>query len=204
MAAIFIASIPAARLAAKTPPGASNVDAAKAEVSATVALAGIKVSRLALDDDTTLADVKETLGGIYDRQESATKDGLAKLKAASSDKAKTAAALAALQAAPNEVNQYFAAHAETKTKITKRATIIENELKQIRHSPDAYGAAIGKAGLAGAALAQAKSLVKSASQKAATAPDAEATDAIVSARSDVRKLLSPKQSQALDALMGGK
>lgn len=189
---------------AKTPPGATNVDAAKAEVSATVAIAGIKASRLALDDDAALTDARDTLTPIYDRQESATKDALAQLKAAAGDKAKTAAAIAAIQAAPNEANQYFAAHADTKARIAKRVTIINNELKQIRQTPDNYNAALAKAGLAGAPLADAKSKVKAASQKAATASDADATDAVISARTEVRKLLSPKQSQALDALMGGK
>lgn len=201
---IFTGCFFAASANAKTPPGAANVDAAKAQAGATVTLAGIKVSRIALDDDATLADVKETISGIYDRQESATKDGVAKLKAAGGDSAKIADAIAALQAANTESTAYFTAHTDVKTKITKRVTIINAEVKQISQTPDTYIAALGKAGLAGTALAQAKTLVKDASQKAAAATDTEAAGAPLAARVAVRKLLSGKQSQALDALMGGK
>jgi hypothetical protein len=204
LAAIFAGGFFATAANAKTPPGASNVDAAKAQAGATVTLAGIKVSRVALDDDATLADVKETVAGIYDRQESATKDGVAKLKAAAGDSAKVAEAIAALQAANSESTAYFAAHADVKAKITKRATIINAEVKQISQTPDTYIAALGKAGVSGATLSQAKTLVKDASQKAAASTDSEAAGAPLAARVAVRKLLSGKQSQALDALMGGK
>jgi hypothetical protein len=204
LAVIFTGGFFTSAANAKTPPGATNVEAAKAQAGATVTLAGIKVSRVALDDDATLAEVKETVSGIYDRQESATKDAAAKLKAAAGDSAKVAEAIAALQAANTESTQYFAAHADVKAKIAKRATIINTEVKQISQTPDTYIAALGKAGLGGTLLSQAKTLVKDASQKAAAATDSDAAGAPLAARVAVRKLLSARQSQALDALMGGK
>src|SRR5438874_12200466 len=68
----------------KAPP-AANAEAEKAELNATLQLANIKVSRMALAEDAGLADVKEAVGGIYDRQESATKDAVSKLHAAGGD-----------------------------------------------------------------------------------------------------------------------
>src|SRR2546423_15557358 len=80
--------------AGKSPDPASNVDTAKAELSATVAIAGVKLGRIALAEDASLADVKDTVSGIYDRQESATKSALDKLRAASAAKSKAAAVAA--------------------------------------------------------------------------------------------------------------
>ena len=185
---------------AKNPP-AGNADTAKAEAGATMTLAGIKLGRLALAEDGGLANDKDTVGGIYDREEAAVKDGINRLKAAGGDKAKIADGIAALNAATGESTRYFQANAAVKDKIAKRVTIIRAELGQIAKSPDAYVATLSKCGLAGSPLAQAKSVVKDASQKAAGQTD---DDGIHSARSHVRKMLSAQQAQALDANLSGK
>src|SRR2546421_12962690 len=108
--------------AATTPVDAQP--AIKAELAGTVALASIKISRVALADDASLADVKDDVTGIYDRQESTTKDALAKLKAAAGDSDKATEAVKALGAADDEAVKYFEKHAETKEKIAKRAALI--------------------------------------------------------------------------------
>src|SRR5690349_20145822 len=109
--AVFVPAV-FAKKAAPPPDGgagpspASNVDPAKAELSATVAMASIKCGRLALAEDASLADVKDTVSGIYDRQEAATKSALDKLHAASDAKSK-ADAVAAVNAADDEAASYF-------------------------------------------------------------------------------------------------
>src|SRR5207302_9716930 len=93
--------------AAATPGPTDSQPAIKAELAGTVALASIKISRVALADDASLADVKDEVTGIYDRQESATKDALAKLKAAAGDSDKTTEAAQALGATDDEAVKYF-------------------------------------------------------------------------------------------------
>lgn len=188
----------------KQPAGASNADASKAEVSATLALAGLRVSRLALTEDAGLAEVKEAVGAMYDRQETATKAGLDKLRAASGDKAKVAQAVAAINAADDESVQYFAAHSEIKDKISKRVTILNAEIGQVARTPDAYVAMLTKAGLGGTTLTQAKTLVKDASQKAGGHTDGDSAETLHTAIHQVRKLLTPKQAAALDTALSSR
>ena len=186
------------------PPANSSASATKADLTATLALANIKVSRIALAEETTLADVKDNVSGIYDRQETATKDAIAKLHAASGDKAKIAAAEKALDAAGDEAVKYFKANADVKDKITKRATIINAEIGQIVRTPDAYLALVKKAGLAGESLDQAKKTVKDASKKAGGKVDGDSAEAVHEARTKVRQLLSAAQAKALDGQLGAK
>ncbi len=195
---------PADSTETKAPAAASNADASKAQVSATLALAGIKVSRLALSDDASLSDIKDAVGAIYDRQETATKAGLDSLRAASGVKAKVAAAVAAINAADDESAQYFAAHSDVKDKISKRVTILNAEIGQITRTPDAYVNLLTKAGLSGPILSQAKTLAKDASQKAGGKTDGDSADAIHTAILQIHKLLNAKQASALDAALSGK
>src|SRR5689334_11984807 len=102
LAMISLALLVPAALAKKAPPAdsnqgpnpAANADPAKAELSATVAIASIKVGRICLAEDAGLADVKDTVSGIYDRQEAATKAALDKLRAAQDAKSKADAVAA--------------------------------------------------------------------------------------------------------------
>ena len=201
VAAPVFAKRPAA--AAPATPAADKQEVVKAELNATVALAGIKVSRLALVEEASLADLKEAIGAMYDRKEEATKDALTKLHDANGDKAKVSEAVAALSAADAETAKYFRKNPEVKDKIAKRAAVINTEIGQIVRTPDGYVAKLKKAGLAGDALDKAKSLVKDASKKAGGKTDADSTDAVLSARKDIRESMSAAQVKALDAALGG-
>ena len=203
-AAVASAKKPADSGTAKQPAGGSNADAAKAEITATIVIATLKISRLALAVDAGLTEVKDTVGAIYDRQETATKAGLDKLRAASGDKAKVAAAVADINAADDESVQYFTAHSDVKDKVSKRAKILNAEIGQIARTPDAYVSMLAKAGLTGAPFTQARTMVKEASQKAGGHTDGDSAETIHTALVQVRKLLTPKQIAALDGLLGGK
>ena len=120
---------------AKNPPSAGPADIAKAEAGATMTLSSIALSRVALADAPALASAKDTIAGIYDREEAAVKDALAKLKAAGGDKTKNAQALAALDAADDEATKYFQNNPTVKDQIAKRVTLIRNEIGQIAKSP---------------------------------------------------------------------
>ena len=180
---------------------ADSGDAKQAELNATLALANIKVSRMSLAQDPALADAKETLSGIFDRQESATKDGLARLRSAGGDKAKVADAIKALDAADDEAAKYFKANAGVNEKLTKRNKLLNAELGQIAKSPDDYVAKLKKAGLKAPALDQAKTVVKDASAKAGGKADGEGSSPIAEAQVKVRGMLTAEQGKALDALL---
>lgn len=195
---------PADSTETKAPAAASNADASKAQVSATLAMASIKVSRLALAADANLSDVKEALGAIYDRQETATRAGLDGLRAAAGDKARVAAAVAAINAADDESAQYFTGHSDVKDKISKRVTILNAEIGQIARTPDAYVSLLTKAGLSGPVLSQAKTLAKEASQKAGGKTDGDSAETLHTAILQIHKLLNAKQTAALDAALSGK
>ncbi len=183
---------------------ASNTDTAKAELRATLALANVKLSRLALTEDSSLSDAKDTLSPIYDRQESATKSALDKLRSAAGDKAKIASAVAAIDAADDESARYLKANPVPADKITRRVTLMNAEIGQITKSPDAYLATLEKVGVTGDAFAKAKSLVKDAAPKKSPTTDAaksnpDSTDAAMTARAQIHQLMSPRQLKALDA-----
>ncbi len=186
------------RAAAATTPAADAQPAIKAELAGTVALASIKISRVALADDASLADVKDEVTGIYDRQESATKDALAKLKAAAGDSDKATEAVKALGAADDEAVKYFEKHAETKEKIAKRAALINTEIEQITKAPADYIAALKKADVTGDTLTKATTIVNYASRNQRKYRD---SDAALTGRTEVRKLLSATQVKALDAAL---
>jgi hypothetical protein len=179
-------------------------DAARAELSATLQLANVKVSRISLAEDATLASVRDVLGGIYDRQESAIKEGISQLHAAAGDKRKLANAIDALNASDDEVTKYFKDHADAKDKIAKRKTLINAEVGQIVRTPDAYVATLKKVGLAGGSLDEARSLVKDASKKAGGKAEGDSVNPVLDARSKVRGMLTLDQGKALDAQLGGK
>src|SRR4051812_3763744 len=63
----------------------SSGNVQQAETSAALQLANIKISRLSLAQDPALAEVKETLAGIFDRQEAATKQAISKLRSTGGD-----------------------------------------------------------------------------------------------------------------------
>jgi hypothetical protein len=182
-------------------PSADGQPATKAQLAATVSLASIKISRAALADDASLADVKEEVTGIYDHQESATKDALAKLRAAAGDKDKVAAAVTALGAADDEAVKYFEKHPETKDKIAKRATMMTTEIDQIIKAPADYVAMLKKAEVTGDPLAKATEIVNYASKNARKYKNTDTAAAGLAARTEVRKLLSPAQVKALDAAL---
>jgi hypothetical protein len=188
------------------PPG-SSADAAKADINATLQLANIKVSKLALAQDAGLADAKPTLGPILDRQESATKDAVSKLHSASGDKTRQADALSALDAAGAEAAKYYKDNPTVKDKVSRRSVIINAEVAQISKSPDGYVAALQKAGVKSPQLDQAKGLVKDAAAKAAASSSksgGDGTSPVIDAQGQVRALLTPDQGKALDAQFGGK
>jgi hypothetical protein len=182
------------------PATAVGNDAQQAELYAILQLANIKVSRMSIAQDPALADAKEALGGIFDRQESATKDGIAKLRSAAGDKAKVADAIKALEAADDEAAKYLKVNAGVNEKLTKRNKILNAELGQIAKTPDDYVAKLKKAGLKAPALDQAKTVVKEASAKAGGKADAEGSSPVAEAQVKVRGMLTPEQGKALDTL----
>ena len=100
----------------------SNI--ALAEASATQTLAAIAVERLALANEPALASVKETLTGIFGREEAAVKSALGLLKAAGADRGRQAAAVAALNAADDEATRYFQSNPSVKDLLAKRAAML--------------------------------------------------------------------------------
>ena len=207
VATITIALIVPSVFAKKAPPAdntASNVDPAKAELSATVAIGGIKLGRVALTEDGSLADVKDTVNGIYDRQESATRAGLDKLHAAGSDPNARAAAVAAINSAGDEAAGYFKKNPAVHDKIAKRVSGINAEVGQISKSPDTYIANLQKVGVGGDALAKATSIVQSASRKTGGKTDGDSLDPVIDARTQVHAMMSARQLKLLAAVFSGK
>jgi hypothetical protein len=183
---------------------ADTTDAARAELAATLQLANVKVSRISLAEDGTLTSMREVLGGIYDRQEAAIKEGISKLHVDAGDKRKLADAIDALNASDDEVTKYFNDHPDAKDRITKRNKLINAEVGQIVRTPDGYVAMLKNVGVAGGSLDEARSLVKDASKKAGGKAEGDSVNPVLDARSKVRGMLTPDQVKALDAQLGGK
>jgi hypothetical protein len=183
---------------------ADTSDAAKAELAATLQLANVRVSRISLGEDATLASEREVLGGMFDREEAAIKDGVSRLHAAAGDKRKLADAVDALGASDDEVTKYFKDHADVKDRIARRNALINAEVGQIVRTPDGYVAMLKKAGLTGGSLDEARLLVKGASKKAAGKAEGDSISPVLDARSKVRGMLTPDQGKTLDAQLEGK
>jgi hypothetical protein len=206
LAMISLALFVPAVFAKKAPPAdsgqgpspAANADPAKAELSATVAIASIKVGRIALAEDGTLADVKDTVTGVYDRQEAATKTALDKLRAAQDAKSK-ADAVAAINAADDEAAAYFKKNPTVHDKIAKRAALINAEVGQISKSPDAYLGNLQKVGVGGDALAKATPIVLTAAKKSGGKTDGDSLDPVLDARTQVHGMMSARQLKLLAA-----
>jgi len=197
-----------AKKATSTPPPdnappAKAVDASKAELSATLAIANIKLGRAAIAEDASLADVKDTVAGVYDREESAMKSALAQLRAAADAKAKSAA-VNAVNAADDEATAYFTRNPSVNDKIKRRVGIINTEIGDIARSPSAYLGTLAKVGVSGDALAKAKAVVDAAAAKSNGKTDGDNADTCLSARSQVHQMMSARQLKLLDAQLGGK
>jgi len=193
--------------AAADPPAkaVTTADAAKAELSATLALANVRVSRVSVAEDPGLESERETVGPILEREESALKEGVKQLRAAKGDKGKMADAIKALDGADDEVAKYYKENGEVKERITKRNGIVNAEVGQIVRTPDGYVAMLQKVGLAGASLDKARTLVKDASKKAAaTKSEGDSSEPVMDARKAVRAMLTAEQGKAVDGLLGAK
>ncbi len=185
-----------------TTPG-STADATKANLNATFFMASLKVGRVVLAEDASFADVKDTLGGIYDREEAAVTSGLRKLKDAADAKARADAA-AIINGADDECGAYYKKNPTVHDRMLKRSKDINAELGQMAKSADAYVAALEKVGVGPDVLAKAKPIVADASKKSGGKVEGDGIDSLIDARRQVHAMMSARQLRQLPGQFSGK
>ena len=191
--------------AARGSSGVGSEQAALADLKGKLQLAQVKVGKAAANEEPDVVDARPTLNSLYDRQESSTRDALNKLRAAGNDSAKVNAASSDIQAATEDVRRFLAANPSISSALSRRLSIINAELSMIANSPDQYASLLKKVGVPDPNLSQAKATVQIAATRSRGKLDGDTTPDVLSTRSEVRGMLSTKQSKALDgALVGGK